>query len=130
MKIAVSLEGVLSDASHRQELRNESFYDYQAAVSDDAPNLKLVSFLKYWGEEVVVYSTTPDNLRPAITQWLLDHDIEVDDLLLKKKNDYRPEWEIKFDMIKSLDAECEVVIENSTKVADLLRSEGYLVLQT
>lgn len=130
LALAVALEGVLSDASHRQELRNESFEIYQAAVAEDAPNQKLINFLKLWGDDIIVYSTTPENLRPAITQWLLKYEIEVEQLLLKKKSDFRPDHEVKFEMIKSLDSCCEFVIENSIKVADLLRAEGYLVLQT
>lgn len=129
MTLAIALEGVLSDPSHRQELRNSSFEDYQNAVSEDTPNVKLIEFLKNWGDEVVVYSTTPENLRPAITKWLFDNEVEVDQLILKKKSDFRTDHEIKIDMIKSIDSPCDFVIENSIKVADALRAENYLVLQ-
>lgn len=129
MTIAVCLEGVLSDPSHRNDLRNESYEDYQAAVSEDEPNKKLIEFLKLVEDEIVVYSTTPDNLRPAVLQWIIDQDLEVDQLLLKKKSDYRPDQEIKIGMIKSLDSQCKVVVENSMKVAEALRADGYLVIQ-
>jgi hypothetical protein len=129
MTIAVCLEDVLSDASHRYELRNESYEAYQAAVSEDEPNLKLIDFLKKINDEIVVYSTTPDNLRPAVLQWLMDQDLEVEHLILKKKSDYRTDQEIKIEMIKSLDKRCKHVIENSMKVAEALRADGYLVIQ-
>jgi len=129
MIIAVCLEGALSDPSHRNELKNDSYEDYQAAVSEDVPNEKLINFLKRWDGEIAVYSTTPDNLRPAVLQWLLDRDLEVDKLILKKKNDFRPDAEIKIGMVKSLDKECEVVVENAMKVAEALRADGYLVIQ-
>jgi hypothetical protein len=127
--IAVALEGVLSDTSHRNDLRNESFEDYQAAISGDTPNKKLIEFLKHFPNEIVVYSTTPDNLRPAVLEWCLENDLNVEKVLLKKKSDYRTDQEIKIEMIKSLDSECKYVIENSIKVAELLRAEDYLVLQ-
>lgn len=129
MTIAVCLEDVLSDPSHRYELRNESYEAYQAAVSEDAPNLKLIDFLRKVDDDIVVYSTTPDNLRPSVLQWLIDQDLEVDRLLLKKKSDYRTDHEIKIEMVKSLDNLCKHVIENSTKVAEALRADGYLVIQ-
>lgn len=129
MTVAVCFEGVLSDNSHRNELKNESYEDYQAAVSEDAPNLKLIEFLNTWKEEIVVYSTTPENLRPAMLQWFIDQNLEVDHLLLKKKSDYRTDKEIKIDMVKSLDTRCKFVIENSNKVAEALRADGYLVIQ-
>lgn len=127
--IAVALEGTLSDSSHRNELRNESFEEYQAAVSGDIANEKLISFLKHFPNEIIVYSTTPENLRPSVLNWFLENDLEVEKVLLKKKSDYRPDQEIKIEMVKSLDSECKYVIENSVKVAEALRSEGYLVLQ-
>lgn len=129
MIIAVCLEGTLSDNNHRKDLRDESYEAYQAAVKDDVPNLKLIEFLKLWGGEIVVYSTTPDNLRPAVIQWLLEKDLEVDKLILKKKNDYRQDQEIKIEMIKSLDNRCKFVVENVNKVAEALRADGYLVIQ-
>lgn len=129
MTLAVCLEGTLSDPSHRSDLRNDSFENYQAAVNKDEPNIKLIEFLKNWSSDIYVYSTTPDNLRPAILQWLVQQDLEVEGLILKKKNDYRPDHEVKMDMIKTLDNCCSFVIENSVKVAESLRAEGYLVLQ-
>lgn len=129
MTLAVCFEGVLSDNSHRNDLKNESYEDYQAAVSEDEPNLKLIEFLKVWKEEIVVYSTTPENLRPAMLQWFIDQGLEVDHLMLKKKSDYRTDKEIKIDMVKSLDTRCKFVIENSNKVAEALRADGYLVIQ-
>lgn len=129
MILAVCLEGVLSDNSHRNDLRDESYEAYQAAVSQDSPNVQLIEFLKNVDYEIAVYSTTPDNLRPSVLQWLIDQDLEVDHLLLKKKSDYRPDHEIKTDMVKRLDKRCKFVIENSTKVAESLRAEGYLVIQ-
>lgn len=129
MSIAVCLEGTLSDNSHRNDLRDESYEAYQAAVSQDVPNTKLIDFLKKVGGEIVVYSTTPDNLRPAVLKWIIDQDLEVDDVILKKKHDYRPDHEIKIDMVKSLDSRYQFVVENSTKVAEALRADGYLVIQ-
>lgn len=129
MILAIALEGTLSDSSHRNDLKNTSYEDYQAAVSGDEVNEKLINYLKHWDDEILVYSTTPDNLRPAVLQWLIDKGLEVDHLLLKKKNDFRTDQEIKVGMIKSLDGDCEFVVENSTKVAESLRAEGYLVIQ-
>jgi len=130
MKIAVALEGTLSDASHRFNLKDESFEAYQNAHDKDEPNTKLIEFLNQVADELVVYSTTPDNLRLAVSKWLMDNGVEVDELVLKKKSDYRPEYEIKVSMIERLDNDYKVVVENSAKVADLLREKGYLVLQT
>lgn len=129
MKIAVALEGTLSDASHRFDLKNESFEAYQNAHDKDEPNQKLIDFLNNSPDEIVVYSTTPDNLRPSVNRWFLEHGIEADELFLKRKSDYRPEYEIKVSMIETLDKDCKVVIENSIKVADILREKGYLVFQ-
>lgn len=129
MILAVCLEGVLSDPSHRNHLKNDSYEEFQAAVSSDEPNQKLISYLKHWPHEIAVYSTTPDNLRPAVLQWLIEQDLEVDHLILKKKSDYRPDAEIKVDMVKKLDKQCEFVLENANKVAEALRADGYLVIQ-
>jgi hypothetical protein len=129
MILAVCLEGVLSDSSHRNELKNESYEDYQAAVSNDTPNEKLIEYLHTWPYEIVVYSTTPENLRPAVLNWLMEQDVQIDHLLLKKKSDFRTDQEVKLDMIKSLSKECKFVIENSLKVAEALRADGYLVIQ-
>lgn len=128
MKIAVALEGTLSDAGHRFDLKNESFEAYQNAVGGDEPNQKLIDFLNLLPFDIVVYSTTPENLRPTVNDWFFEHDAEVDELLLKKKNDFRTDAEVKIGMIESLDKDCIAVVENSTKVADLLREKGYLVI--
>lgn len=129
MKVMVSLEGTLSDPSHRYELKNESFEKYQAAVGKDEPNRQLINFLNTLNRDIIVYSMTPENLRPVITEWLLENGAEVDDVILKKKNDYRPEYEIKLSILESIDKNTDIVIENSLKVADKLREQGYLVLQ-
>lgn len=127
MKIAVALEGTLSDAGHRFDLKNESFEAYQSAVGGDDPNQKLIEWLNQSSFDIVVYSTTPENLRPTVNDWFFEHGAEVDELLLKKKNDFRTDVEVKIGMIETLDKDGVAVIENSTKVADLLREKGYLV---
>lgn len=130
MRILVGLEGTLSDDGHRYNLKNESFTAYQEAVSGDSPNEKLINFLSKLDAEIFVYSTTPENLRPAVNDWLLSNNVDADEVYLKKKNDYRPEFEVKISVVEALDEGDTLVIENSPKVADELRQKGYLVFQT
>lgn len=127
--IAVALEGTLSDDSYRRDLKDSSFEDYYNEINSDTPNRALINFLSKINCDLVIYSTTPENLRPAAMKWLIENGIEAELIILKKKNDYRPEYEIKLDMIESLDKRPLVVIENALKVADLLREKGHLVFQ-
>lgn len=131
-KIYVALEGTLSDDSHRFSLKSESYEEYQNAVSDDIINEKLVNFLNLLSEDkfdIVVYSSTPENLRPLVNDLLLSSCICANEVMLKKKGDYRPEIDIKLEMFSALDKEQTIIVENNSKLADLLRQDNFFVLQ-
>lgn len=130
MRIVIALEGTLSDNSHRLDLKDSSFEDYYKEIINDGLNKNLAEFIKHIiADEIVVYTTTPENFKPLVDKWLIEHGLNVDKVLLKNKNDFRPETEVKLSFLDTLDTAPTVVIENSMRVADAIRAKEIMVIQ-
>lgn len=126
MKILISLNA-LSDSSQRQ-IDGSDFETYYSSQVDDEPNNALIQIVRALGQEfeLVCYTTMPEEWRSQVETWLVDHDIPIDDLLMR--SGYGKNIEVVVELIAEVDGFVQAVITNDPREADVLR-EAYFVLE-
>lgn len=132
------LDGTLADLSHRLPYIKANpphwgkFFD--ACVNDKPIQwvIDLFNICRPYGI-VVVLSGRNDIVRKQTENWLLDHDIGYDYLLMRKDKDYRPDQIIKKEMLDNFlrdkGYEVQFIVDDRQRVVDMWRANGYNVLQ-
>jgi len=142
--IIVDLDGTLCDIGHRLHLIQgedkdyETFYkncEYDAAHYDMC---ELVSNLGYSGmvDSIYIITGRPNTYRAETDEWLDDHEIPYDKILMRQEEDYRPDYEVKEDLVLSLmsrdglkPSDIWLVLEDNNSVVKMYRKLGFRVLQ-
>lgn len=137
--IAVDLDGVICNTSARQHLLDESWEAYNSALASDTLNETTNAILRGLsdsGYEILVVSGRPAKWDKASIDWLNKHGVEVDEVLLRESHDYRPEHEVKIDLMSRYFGSVElakasvlVYFEKKDKTIEALRNEGWDVWQ-
>lgn len=102
--IVCDLDGCLADNSHRQEFYPHNLEKFYGLVLKDKPIepiIKLVDMF-YWemDYEVVILTSRPEYCRKDTEDWLFDHNITYNELIMRPKDNHDEEWKVK--EIKSL----------------------------
>lgn len=135
--VALDLDGVIADTRAREHLRASRQWDeYDAEAKSDSVIECVKLLLDGLSEEtiVVVCSTRKESSRKVINDWLWQHEIKTDHLLLRgdfesgKADETRPrmllEWAAEeFDGAPLIDL-VWFVIEEHPRVADVWASMG------
>lgn len=143
MKIIVfDLDGTVADLSHRLHLvmgksnRTADWDGFFKGCIKDPPikwMVKLYDELYYitGNNEAKFYfvSARSEVARDATVKWLNKHKLIYDQLLLRSLNDYRPDYEVKWDLIKGFKDDIWFAIDDSPKVVKMYRDNGVNVLQ-
>lgn len=123
----------LSDSQHRQDLKNESWDEYHANHIDDEPNEAMIGLLNVLSEhyKIIVYSDMPETYHQSMTEWLVDNEANVEEVLLAP-NYSRGSLATK--RIEAIREGCDLrdvafVFESNVSVAELLREEGLTVFE-
>ena len=88
--VMVDLE-LLADTSWRQSMVEQADWDtYYAALIDDEPTplAQVVRDMHDANILTCAYSTRPEKWRQLTTEWLLKHNLLLDDLLLRPDDNY------------------------------------------
>ena len=147
--IIADLDGTLADLTHRLHHVKGTKRDWDAFHTEcvnDKPItdvIEIVDTLSAWQlgggyrrKELYVLSGRNAIVRKATTQWLEEHVSGVEDwdtrLLMRKGHDFRPDTEVKLEMMRYLgftpdDVLC--IFDDRQSVVDMWRANGYRCLQ-
>lgn len=143
--IVIDLDGTLCDSSHRDHhARNGDWDQFHAGCSEDEPHedvlwlIRALSYEAVMGEvEVIGCTGRNEAWRGATEQWLIKHEVMLDDLIMRPDHDFRPDHKLKIEMLQDWHNATEpasnrraqdrvaFVLEDREKVVEAWRDAGY-----
>lgn len=139
--VVVDLDGTLCDTSHRQHLAQAREWDqFNSLCCHDKPVKPIADLVGALAKSYsVLLLTARDETYEKMTyDWLIKHRIfSFDALLMRRKGDYRPDFEVKIEALEAMfgqDKEAVLksvafCIEDRNKVVEAMRNYGLTVLQ-
>lgn len=135
--VLCDIDHVLSAAWPRDHLiGNASWDDYHNAASNDKPVADIVAMINALGKEdfnIVAITARPEKFRRLTLDWMIRHDVYVDELLMRSDQEFRPSPEMKLELVRNRfqDVKNEVafLIEDRDDVCQAFRELGITVLQ-
>lgn len=101
--VIFDLDGTLADHSHRLHFvqnKPKDWMSFYNACSDDKLNEHVYELYRRCNPaEVVICSGRPDSHWTQTREWLVDHGIAFNALMMRKEHDYRPDVVIKLEML-------------------------------
>jgi phosphoglycolate phosphatase-like HAD superfamily hydrolase len=140
MKVIVDIDGTIAKVGDRLKYLQQEKKDWDAFYEhcdEDEPiddMCQLVADLFVLGHEIVFCTGRRESVRQKTLSWLRQNVIEVFDneLLMRKDGDYRPDTEVKPELLANAGIGPEdvyFVLEDRDSVVAKLRSLGFRVLQ-
>lgn len=136
MIILVDLDHTICDAKWRDPMIGVNTWDeYHAASCDDraiVATCHLLAALHAIGEHIIVGITSrPSKWRQLTLRWMVDHGVELDDILMRDDEDYRQAPELKMELARPLlgDPSRVMLIEDRDDVVAAFRAAGVTCLQ-
>lgn len=136
--VIVDLDGTLANRDHRLHHvtgSKKDFKAFMAACGDDTP-VEPIKYLvmRLLGEEhrIVVVTGRSMAVLGTTLDWLLDHDIDVDVILMRREGDNRPDHVVKKEMAEEAELTPEntvVVFDDRDSVVKMWRDAGFHVHQ-
>ena len=101
------LDGTLADDSHRWHhvQRSGDWDSYYAAASADKPIhhvIEIAKALHVAGYSIVIITGRSESIRRETEDWLLQHGILFDELIMRKRTDRRKNSELKLEALEDL----------------------------
>lgn len=134
--IIIDVDHTISDAAWRDNLIGGPWDDYHTASATDQPIDEIAQMLQMIGRGFFVVGCTarPEKWRGLTMQWLTKHGIQMDELLMRPDDDYRPAPVVKVDLCKrrfgmAWPHEIAFVMDDRDDVAAAFKAEGITVLQ-
>lgn len=134
--VIADLDGTLCDVSgirHHLEGEDKNFSAFHAASADCPPNDDVVRAVREAhaaGRAVLVVTSREFVWRDLSLDWLVQHDIPYDELVMRIVGDYRPDHVVKAEMLDQIEADGWNVVEaweDSDDIVELWRSRGITV---
>jgi FMN phosphatase YigB (HAD superfamily) len=131
--IVVDLDGTLCDSSHREHLAvNKEWDAFHAAGKIDEPHGDVLWLLRNLPPDTTMIGLTGRNERYRLqtVEWLTNHDIFFDELLMRPDDDFTSDHILKPDMLghwreRNPDASIICVLEDRDRVVENWRNLGY-----
>ena len=137
--VLFDIDGTLADISHRRHYVLGNQKDWGAFfkhMGDDKPNTPIVDLynaLKASGRyDLIIVSARPGDSRAITEQWLVWNGIEFDRLIMRPAGDFRPDTDIKKEILEGLreeGREIAFVVDDRDCVVDMWRENGITCLQ-
>ena len=132
--IIVDTDGTI--ATHYDSKGNQlrEHHDY-AQVGIDLPVpeiIHLVQMYEYRGYHIVIVTGRMDHCRKETIEWLIDNNVEFDELFMRKFKDFRPDNIVKSEIYEAYIEEqydVEFVLDDRDRVVKMWRDRGLKVLQ-
>ena len=143
--VIFDIDGTLADISHRlhfvehdsfrEDTHNsdwDSFLDPEN-VKKDLPIWQLVNLAKSLNScnyEIWLLTGRQESLRVTTEAWLESHGILYTKLIMRKNSDYRPDYEVKAEMLDDLElCNIQFAVDDRTPVVEMMKNRGILCLQ-
>lgn len=133
------IDGTLADISHRRHLLEKKPQDWKAffdQIGGDTPNQAVVNLYHLvWNSDdfrCVIVTGRPEQYRKITEQWLTWNEIPFDRLLMRPKNDQRPDHVVKQEFLAAMQSRgmhIEFVVDDRKSVVDMWRRNGLTCLQ-
>ena len=130
--IIFDIDGTLADPKDRLHFLEKkdwnSFYD---ACLDDAPIHHVIYLLQELkkNHRIIILTGRPERIKDKTLQWLKANNISFDEIYFRKDGDYRPDYEIKEEMLKALNRPIWFAVDDRKQVVDMFRRNNILCLQ-
>ncbi len=142
--IVFDIDGTLSDPTHRLHLirqgpnkhdwpKSKKWPDFFAAAKDDSPIPEIVQLAQDLGTitPIEFWTGRPDSIRVDTLEWLRQHihpEIQNKSLKMRRAGDYRPDTEVKLEILEQHESTPAVIFEDRFRVVDAYRAAGIRVL--
>ncbi len=134
------IDGTLADNTHRrhyveQPKGKKDWKSFNAGMGDDVTNRQVVTVLhavKAVGLTIVLATGRGEEHRQETEVWLTKHLISYDLLLMRPAKDFRPDTEIKREMLdemRGMGIEPYFVVDDRNSVVAMWRGEGLVTFQ-
>ena len=129
--VIADLDGTLVDVSsilHHVTGKERDFAAFHAASRDCPPRPEVVDAVRdahEQGRAVLVVTSREFVWRDLTLDWLQEHDVPYDQLVMRIVGDYRPDHVVKAEMLDQLEKDGYRVLEaweDASDIADLWRS--------
>lgn len=131
MIIALEIDDVLADTHWRQELLPD-WHAFHEASQNDIPSsymIRLINALHLHNAvKVWIVTSRPESWRQLTNHWLLKHNIMIDELFMRPKDNFKPAPEFKLDFYKDI-PDVLLIIEHRDDVCNALRGANHRVAQ-
>lgn len=134
--VIADLDGTLVDVSsisHLVEGEDRDFHAFHAGSKDCPPRPEVVEAVRAAhaaGRAVLVVTSREFIWRDLTLDWLQEHDVPYDQLVMRIVGDYRPDHVVKAEMLDQLEKDGYAVLEaweDSADIVELWRSRGVTV---
>lgn len=114
--VVFDIDGTISDGKHRVHLlpRGEDMHDdsawevFNCACDGDAPIVEYITLLKLLYDQnftTVLLTGRGETARPQTLQWLKEHDVPFDELIMRPEGDCRRGFEFKKEELEKIGTE-------------------------
>jgi hypothetical protein len=137
--VIFDIDGTLSDNCHRQYLVTNGRKEWEkffSLMGDDAPVLPVIELCQVLFAsdcyEMHIFSGRPERYRTLTGQWLVWNNVPCLPLSMRRDGDYRPDAEVKEEMLIQLlgeGKEVAFVVDDRKAVVEMWRKHGIICLQ-
>jgi NLI interacting factor-like phosphatase len=132
MILITDLDHTLAASSWRDQHRGGNWDAYHAMAKDDKPILQMIFLINTvaLNAKVVCITTRPEKWRMLTLNWLLKYRVEIDELLMRPNDDFRPSPVLKVALAQQFLAEDEniVAIDDREDVLQAYQAVGIKAL--
>jgi phosphoglycolate phosphatase-like HAD superfamily hydrolase len=139
IKIIFDIDGTLANNSHRLHYitggKKKNWEGFRAELENDVPNSPVVTLLramKTLGYRIIISTGRFEESRTRTEKWLRKHLIFYHDLFMRPNGDFRPDYEVKEDMLRDMQIGRDnilFVVDDRDSVVEMWRRNGLTVLQ-
>ncbi len=102
--IITDIDGTLAHSAWREHLIAESWDTFHAAASEDQPNKALIDLIEALNPakvDFIAVTGRNEKWRQLTSKWLWQHNVPIDELLMRANDDYRPAPIVKFELAEA-----------------------------
>ena len=141
--IIFDLDGTIALCDHRRHFisgENKNWKAFFDSCVNDLPNKPVIEILNEFAIKrkyiIVILSGRSEDVREKTIEWLKKNNVNYDFLYMRPCNDYRPDQNLKFEMLQTLKRELSIsdqqilcVFDDRDKVVDMWRRSGFTCFQ-
>lgn len=131
------IDGTLSDLTHRLPyIRNtpKDWNTFKSLIPYDKPHNDIIWLLNLLSNlgKIILCSARDGTNRKETIEWLNKHNIQFDDLYMRRANDFRDDGIVKKELLEDIRSKYGnpfMWFDDRNRVVDAIRDEGVRVLQ-